>query len=146
VHTEKFRMIYHKIDAGFSMVMTLNVPYSTTTNKYYDDQISDHIYQSVLKQVYDLYQLFHGPMDSSLKQLGPDKLKENLKVYFDNFIENKLKSSVINSDIQNTFNGLKFMSLYRGMFLRIQSLLNQLEEKVPIANKVIVMFNDEIIW
>ena len=46
----------------------------------------------------------------------------------------------------NTFNGIQFMSLDRGMYLKIQCLLNLLEEKVPLVNKTIVMHQDQVIW
>lgn len=38
------------------------------------------------------------------------------------------------------------MSLDRTMFLKIQSLLNLLEEKVPIIDKTVVMYHDQVIW
>jgi len=46
----------------------------------------------------------------------------------------------------NTFNGIQFMSLDRTMYLRIQCLLNYLEEQIPIANKTVVMHQDQVIW
>jgi hypothetical protein len=46
----------------------------------------------------------------------------------------------------NTFNGIQFMSLDRGMYLKIQCLLNLLEEKVPLVNKTVVMHQDQVIW
>lgn len=46
----------------------------------------------------------------------------------------------------NTFNGLQFMSLDRNMYLKIQSLLNLLEEKLPLVQRVVVMHNDQVIW
>lgn len=67
---------------------------------------------------------------------------------FQNFtfkiIEKKL--SVQDCDIMNTFNGIRFMSLDRGMYLKIQCLLNLLEEKLPLIDKTIVMHQDEMIW
>lgn len=46
----------------------------------------------------------------------------------------------------NTFNGLQFMSLDRSMYLKIQSLLNLLEEKLPLVQRVVVMHNEQVIW
>jgi hypothetical protein len=46
----------------------------------------------------------------------------------------------------NTFDGIQFMALDRGMYLKIQCLLNLLEENVPIVNKTIVMHQDQVIW
>ncbi len=46
----------------------------------------------------------------------------------------------------NTFNGIHFMSLDRTIYLKIQSLLNLLEEKVPLVNKTVVMYCDQVIW
>lgn len=79
-----------------------------------------------------------------MNQYGHEKLRENLKVYFDNYIEKKL--NVIDCDIMNTFNGINFMPLGRSMYLKVQCLLNYLEERVPIVDKVVVMHNDQVIW
>lgn len=38
------------------------------------------------------------------------------------------------------------MSLDRNMYLRIQCLLNYIEEKVDIVERVVVMHNDQLIW
>jgi len=46
----------------------------------------------------------------------------------------------------NTFNGIQFMSLDRTMYLKIQCLLNYLEEQIPIVNKTVVMHQDQVIW
>ena len=79
-----------------------------------------------------------------MNKYGHEKLRENLKVYFDNYIEKKL--NVIDCDIMNTFNGINFMPLGRSMYLKVQCLLNYLEERVPIVEKVVVMHNDQVIW
>jgi hypothetical protein len=142
VHTEKIRMIFHEIDENFWIVMGLNVPFSDKA--YHDDHISNPIYMSVLKQSYNLYKLFHGTLKQSLNDIGQMKLKENLKLYFDDYIETKL--NIQDSDIMNTFNGIHFMSLDRCMYLKIQCLLNFMEEKIPLVNKTVVMHNDQVIW
>ncbi len=54
--------------------------------------------------------------------------------------------NVQNCDILNTFNGIHFMSLDRNIYLKIQCLLNLLEEKVPLVNKTVVMHVDQVIW
>ena len=51
-----------------------------------------------------------------------------------------------NCDLVNTFNGMHFMPLDRTMFLKIQSLLNKLEESLPIIDKVVVMYEEQLIW
>ncbi len=51
--------------------------------EYNDDLISDSIYLSVLKRSYNYYKLFNGTLNSYLDKNGIDKLKENLKLYFD---------------------------------------------------------------
>ncbi|CAF0762218.1 unnamed protein product [Brachionus calyciflorus] len=143
VHTEKIRIIINQLDENFWIVMGLNVPISP--NKVYEsDLISDQIYMSILKQIYKSYKLFNGIIGDCLEQLGHIKLRENLKIFFDDYIENKL--NVHDSDIMNTFNGLQFMSLDRNMYLKIQCLLNLLEEKVSLVEKVVVMHQDQVIW
>ena len=48
VHTEKLRMIFYQIDDKFWMVMSLHVPQNISTKEYDNDQVSDHIYMSIL--------------------------------------------------------------------------------------------------
>lgn len=50
------------------------------------------------------------------------------------------------NDVMNTFNGMQFMSLDRTMFLRIQSLMNLLEEQLDIIDKTVIMYHDQVIW
>ena len=64
----------------------LSVPISTADKTYDDDQISNTVYMSVLKQLYNLYKLFHGSLSDSLVSIGHEKLKVNLKIYFDDVI------------------------------------------------------------
>ena len=65
-------------------------------------------------------------------------------IFFLKYIEKKL--NIRDCDIMNTFNGIHFMSLDRTIYLKIQSLLNLLEEKVPLVNKTVVMYCDQVIW
>ena len=46
----------------------------------------------------------------------------------------------------NTFEGIQFMSLERSIYLKIQCLLNYLEENVPLVNTTVVMHHDQVIW
>jgi hypothetical protein len=145
VHTEKTRMIFYRIDDKFWMIMSLNVPTSASNPKEHDnDQVADQIYMSIVKQAYSLYKVFNGNLADNLLKYGIVKLKENLKLYFDEFIEKRL--NVQDCNIMNTFNGIQFMSLERSMYLKIQCLLNLLEEKVPLVDKTVVMHNDQLIW
>ncbi|RNA01621.1 vacuolar fusion CCZ1 -like protein [Brachionus plicatilis] len=143
VHTEKVRMIINELGDNFWMVIGINVPLSLD-KVYENDLLSDQIYMSVLKKIYNYYQLFNGKIGDSLKLMGQDKLKEKMKLFFDDYIETKL--NVRDYDIMNTFNGLQFMSLDRNMYLKIQSLLNLLEEKLPLVQRVVVMHSDQVIW
>jgi hypothetical protein len=166
--------------------MGLNVPVSPVDKTVYEnDQISDPIYMSVLKQMYNYYRvifqliyifvcheiiknlkLFNGNISDLLNLIGSDNLRINLKEFYDNvrffryifsyyciqtyysihekYIEKKLH--IRDCDIMNTFNGIHFMSLDRTIYLKIQSLLNLLEEKVPLVNKTVVMYCDQVIW
>ncbi len=70
----------------FDFNQGLNVPISPSDKTHDNDQISNSIYMSVLKQAYNLYKLFNGTLDQSLNELGHIKLKEILKAYFDEVI------------------------------------------------------------
>jgi hypothetical protein len=91
-----------------------------------------------------IFKLFNGNISDYLEQNGTEKLKQNLKLYFDAFIDNKLNINDYN--LINTFGGMQFMSLDRTMFLKIQSIINLLEESITIIDKIVVMFNDKVIW
>ena len=145
VHTDKVRMIFYQIDEKFWMIMSLNVPtVSSNTKEHDNDQIAHHIYISILRQAYNLYKAFNGNLSENLAFYGVEKLKQSLSSHFDEYVEKKL--NVQDCNIMNTFNGIQFMSLDRSMYLKVQCLLNSLEEKVPLVDKTIVMHNDQLIW
>ena len=49
-------------------------------------------------------------------------------------------------DLMSTFSGIHFMSLDRGTYLKVQCLVNMLEESVPFIDHTVVMYNDQVIW
>ena len=91
-----------------------------------------------------MFQLFNGTLREGLDKYGHVQLKERLKAYFDHYIEKKL--NIADCDIMNTFDGINFMPLDGPTYLKIQCLLNFLEERVPIIEKVVVMHGDQVIW
>jgi hypothetical protein len=69
---------------------------------------------------------------------------DTMSFYEKKFIETKL--NVKDCDIMNTSNGMQFMSLDRTMFLKIQSLLNLVEEEIDVIDKAVIMYHDQVIW
>lgn len=145
VHTDKLRIVLYQIDDKFWMVMSLNVPVNSSKEPD-DDQIVDHLYMSILNQAYNFYKLFNGNIGENLERIGAEQLRLDLKGFFDDYLDKKLLTTVVDSNLVNTFNGIQFMSLDRSMYLKVQCLLNQLEEKVPLVEKTVVMHNDQLIW
>ena len=49
-------------------------------------------------------------------------------------------------DLMDVFNGVKFLTLDRDCFLKVQSLVNQVEAEFPEIEYTAFFYNSQLIW
>ncbi|XP_074648417.1 vacuolar fusion protein CCZ1 homolog [Tubulanus polymorphus] len=149
VHSQKRRQIFYEPEKDFWMVMTVNIP---TTEKikdgqphteYLEDDVQDHIYESVLKQAYKMFRLFMGSFYSVCKKGNVQSLKQR----FDHFFSRYLLTLKLNTcDLLDVFNGIHFLPLDKNTYLQIQCFINNLEATFPQIHYSAFLYNDQLVW
>ena len=53
---------------------------------------------------------------------------------------------VENADLADSYLGIQFLPLDKLSFLKVQSMVNHIEQKFPIVNSTTVLYQDQVVW
>lgn len=155
LHTQKTCQLYYQptSDPDFWFIMTLYVPFETKMKdnieykEYSGDDIHDEIFQSVLKQAYQMFRLFKGSLRSNL--IGNNKNEEinHLVKTLDSFYSKYLLTLRLNNcDVLDQFKSINYLPLEQHLFLRIQNFINMIESTFDTVKHCIFLYNEQIVW
>ncbi|KAK7579660.1 hypothetical protein V9T40_000289 [Parthenolecanium corni] len=139
VHTLKTRQYFYQAQPNYWMVMTVNVPYTKSKNGlketvYHGENVQDDVYHSILKQAYEMYQLFYDSFQPPSEiQVDLVLLKEKISQFYSKYLQ-ILKIS--NCDIVDVFQGIQFLPLDKKTYLHAQSFMNQFQ----------CIFHDQVVF
>ncbi|XP_015111487.1 vacuolar fusion protein CCZ1 homolog [Diachasma alloeum] len=151
-HTHKTRQIYYQPEPDFWIVMIVGVPYLLKTKdgneytEYQHDEVSSPVCLAIMKQAYMRFRLFMGSFETILKDPGCGSvtlLKHKLDYFFS---EHLLTLKLNHRDILDIFQGLQFLPLDKGTFLRVQCFMNLIEATFPHVKYTAFLYNDQLVW
>eukprot|EP00736_Rhodelphis_marinus_P010268 Rmarinus@m.15653 len=99
--------------------------------------------KSVLKLVYDLFQLFYGPIEALCRAKGVDFVRDRVSACVPLFLRRLQVSQVT---LAYALRGINFLPLEQSLFLRLQFFVNTLEIAFPQVRHTMVLYNSYLIW
>uniref|UniRef100_A0A8C8YMI5 Vacuolar fusion protein CCZ1 homolog n=1 Tax=Prolemur simus TaxID=1328070 RepID=A0A8C8YMI5_PROSS len=134
LHTQKNRQFFNEPEENFWMVMVVRNPIIEKQSKdgkpiveYQEEELLDKVYSSVLQQCYSMYKLFNGTFLKAMDDGGVKLLKERLEKFFHRYLQTLHLQSC---DLLDIFGGISFFPLDKMTYLKIQSFINRMEERI----------------
>ncbi|XP_067943123.1 vacuolar fusion protein CCZ1 homolog isoform X2 [Watersipora subatra] len=148
IHTLKQRHLYFEPEPGFWIIMKLNIPCKKNAedgDDYHDEEIHDKVYETVLRQSYEMFKLFMGSFVDILTKAHGDvtSLKQRLEHFYSRYL---ITLKLSQCDILDVYNGISWLPLDKNMYLRIQCLMNRLQAKYPQIQYTTFLSNDYLVW
>uniref|UniRef100_A0A182TNW2 CCZ1/INTU/HSP4 first Longin domain-containing protein n=1 Tax=Anopheles melas TaxID=34690 RepID=A0A182TNW2_9DIPT len=153
MHTQKTCQFYYQPEPGYWMIMTLSVPFDRKTrdsgdyNEYHGDTIHDTIYQSVLRQAYRMFRMFHGTFQDNLRPNEELDAQANLigrlEAFYQSYI---LHLQMKRCDVVDAFGSVQYLPLNQLLFLRVQNFINMIEATFAPIKHCIFLYSDQVVW
>uniref|UniRef100_A0A182J4K2 CCZ1/INTU/HSP4 first Longin domain-containing protein n=1 Tax=Anopheles atroparvus TaxID=41427 RepID=A0A182J4K2_ANOAO len=153
MHTQKTCQFYFQPEPGYWMIMTLNVPFERKTresgdyNEYHGDTIHDTIFQSVLRQSYRMFRMFHGTFQDNLRPNEELDAQTNLigqlEAFYQIYI---LHLQMKKCDVVDAFGSVQYLPLNQLLFLRVQNFINMIEATFAPIKHCIFLYSDQVVW
>ncbi|XP_053676324.1 vacuolar fusion protein CCZ1 homolog [Anopheles nili] len=153
MHTQKTCQFYYQPEPGYWMIMTLNVPFERKTrdsgeyNEYHGDSIHDTIFQSVLRQSYRMFRMFHGTFADNLQATEELDAQANLIGMLETFYQSYiLHLQMKKCDVVDAFGSVQYLPLNQLLFLRVQNFINMIEATFAPIKHCIFLYSDQVVW
>uniref|UniRef100_A0A2M4BMJ2 Putative myrosinase n=2 Tax=Anopheles marajoara TaxID=58244 RepID=A0A2M4BMJ2_9DIPT len=153
LHTQKSCQFYYQPEPGYWMIMTLNVPFERKTrdsgeyNEYHGDAIHDTVYQSVLRQSYRLFRMFHGTYADNLQPSDDLDAQANLIGQLESFYQSYiLHLQMKRCDVGDVFGSVQYLPLNQLLFLRVKNFINMIEATFEPIKHCIFLYHDQVVW
>uniref|UniRef100_A0A1B6CC35 CCZ1/INTU/HSP4 first Longin domain-containing protein n=1 Tax=Clastoptera arizonana TaxID=38151 RepID=A0A1B6CC35_9HEMI len=147
LHTQKTRHIYFQPEENFWMVMTVNVPTTSSAEgkAYHGDDVQNVVCLAVLKQAYYMARLFLGPFYKliNIDNGDPSILKQKLDHFYNRYLP---RLRLQHCDILDVFQGVQFLPLDKQTFLHIQCFANLIESTFADIDYIAFLYNERLIW
>jgi hypothetical protein len=111
------------------------------SEEFLDADVHDFVLRSVLTQLYDVFRLQYGRMETLLQQ-SAEILRSRLDSFFST---HQPLVRIEQCDLFSSFNGLSFVPLEKLEFLRIQCAMSHLLEDVPEISAALMLFDESVV-
>ena len=158
VHGSKIRMSLKEIEPDFWLSLCLTLPKTLVAQsskessahkdqhyiEYQDDELNDYLVQTVMKQIYESFFLFHGSLQSIWEKSGKNlsHLRSVCSGFFGWFLPS-LKFSMIN--LIELFGGIQYLSVDQSTYMAAQSFVNHVLSCDLSCKHILFLFNEQLI-
>ncbi|EDW17616.2 uncharacterized protein Dmoj_GI12771 [Drosophila mojavensis] len=156
LHTQKTTQLFYQPEPGFWLVLVVNVPKEVKLKEgvevadYRGGEVSDRIYQAVLRQCYHMYRFHHGPLQTKLTASpGSEEAEEqrqqlaaDLKKFYDRYLAT-LKD-LAQCDIMDMLHSIQYLALDKSLFLRAHNF-SMLCDTFTAVKECIMFYNDQVV-
>ncbi|TDG53276.1 hypothetical protein AWZ03_000091 [Drosophila navojoa] len=156
LHTQKTTQLFYQPEPGFWLVMVLNVPKEVKLKEgvevadYRGGEVSDRIYQAVLRQCYHMYRFHHGPLQTKLTSSpGSEEAEEQrqqlaaeLKKFYGRYLAT-LKD-LAQCDIMDMLHSIQYLALDKSLFLRAHNF-SMLCDTFTAVKECVMFYNDQVV-
>ncbi|GAM23629.1 hypothetical protein SAMD00019534_068040 [Acytostelium subglobosum LB1] len=149
IHTMKNTISLLQPEPDIWMVIALNNASGVVNGKkeYVEDDIDDLILQTTLRQIYDLWRIFNGPMMEIAKRDSFDVLKKRLDSFIKPYIQ---QISFDQLDLFTTLDGIQFLPADKNVYLKLLTMINGTEiafqSACPSFRFGCLFYKDNLLW
>ncbi|KAH8395341.1 hypothetical protein KR222_010172 [Zaprionus bogoriensis] len=156
LHTQKTTQLFYQPEPGFWLVMVLNVPKELKLKDgvevadYRGGEVSDRIYQAVLRHCYNMYRFHHGTLQGKLSAKAPAEAAEEqrlqlaaeLQQFYERYLANF--KELMHCDIMDMLHSIQYLALDKALFLRAHNF-GMLCDTFPAIAECIMLYNEQVV-
>ncbi|KAH1011853.1 hypothetical protein HUJ04_001133 [Dendroctonus ponderosae] len=134
------------IDVMFQTIalpVVTKVKENTSFIEYLEEDVQDNVYESVLRQLYDMYRLFWGTFQHTLEQSDLGTLMTKIEKFYNAYLKTLRMAHM---DILTVFKGIQYLPLDRHTFLKIQCFVNDVESNMEYIAHTAFLYNEHVVW
>ncbi|XP_043247561.1 vacuolar fusion protein CCZ1 homolog [Amphibalanus amphitrite] len=145
MQTLKQKHFFLEPEKDFFMTLVVRQPVEEVTRnnspykEYTPEAVQQSVYLSVLRHMYQMYRLLRGTLAAQSR----DELVRSTAEIFDSYVP---VLRLQQRDIRDVYGGVRFLSLDRLAFLKLQSFVNQLEVLHPFIRHSVIYYKQHLIW
>ncbi|CAG8785263.1 15439_t:CDS:10 [Gigaspora margarita] len=153
VHTQKNRMVFHEPEKDYWIYVSIELGHikkltkdkdgkPKTVVEYFDSNLHDSGIKRMLEMGYEMYRVFNGTFDSTVKTLGVKALKIKLEEFFSNWV---LEWEFDKTELTKTIDGQHY---YKNLLKQsyVSSFVEQIQMEYKFISEIIVLWQNKLVY
>ncbi|CAG8724913.1 4820_t:CDS:10, partial [Gigaspora rosea] len=154
VHTQKNRMVFHEPEKDYWIYVSIELGHikkltkdkdgkPKTVVEYFDSNLHDSGIKRMLEMGYEMYRVFNGTFDSTVKTLGVKALKIKLEEFFSNWV---LEWEFDKTELTKTIDGIFYLPLSNSAISKVSSFVEQIQMEYKFISEIIVLWQNKLVY
>jgi len=151
LHTQKSRTVFRELEPGYWLCLCVSIPYSRKQTdggevlEFRPEEVNDEVLLGVLERAHQMFSLFHGGIQKVVNEgLGDmDSLRQKVSHFYSRYL---CTLRIELTDVMDIWGGVQYLPLDPAPFLRVQSLVNRVEESFPSVQSTLYLQQGQLVW
>ncbi|CAG8511653.1 11493_t:CDS:10 [Dentiscutata heterogama] len=144
VHTQKNRMVFHEPEKNYWIYVSIELGCMKkltkdkdgkpkTVTEYLDSNLHDSGIKRMLEMGYEMYRVFNGTFESTVKTLGVKALRIKLEEFFSNWV---LEWDFDKTELTKTIDAIA----------KVSSFVEQIQTEYKFISEIIVLWQNKLVY
>ncbi|GES75847.1 vacuolar fusion protein CCZ1 homolog [Rhizophagus clarus] len=154
VHTQKNRLAFYEPEPDYWIHISIELGYvkkvtkdkegkPKTTIDYLDSNLHDSGVKRMLELGYEMYRIFNGPFEYTVRTAGIKTLKNKLEEFFANWV---FEWDFEKTELTKTVDGILYMPLSDSAESQIMSFINQVQSDYEFISDMFVIWQNKLVY
>ncbi|PKY41435.1 hypothetical protein RhiirA4_539586 [Rhizophagus irregularis] len=154
VHTQKNRLAFYEPEPDYWIHISIELGHvkkvikdkegkPKTTIDYLDSNLHDSGVKRMLKLGYEMYRIFNGPFEYTVRTDGIKALKNKLEEFFANWV---FEWDFEKTELTKTVDGILYMPLSDSAESQITSFVNQIQSDYEFISDMFVIWQNKLVY
>lgn len=159
LHNQKTRMVWREVENEFFLCFNITLPFikkvpsgvkdkdggGEIVTEFRPEDVNDSVLLAVLERAHSMFSLFQGGLRHLLSVSNGDR--NVLRDQVDHFFTRYLASLRLEQcNIMDLWGGVQYLPLQSGPFLRVQTLVNRVQEEFPLIESCMFLQQGQLVW
>ncbi|KAG9299505.1 hypothetical protein G9A89_020676 [Geosiphon pyriformis] len=154
VHTQKNRLAFYEPEPDYWIHVSIELGYAKKTIKdkdgkqksvieFLDTNLHEASVRRMLKKGYEMYRLFNGPFDLTVRTSGVKTLKNKLEEFFGNWV---FEWNFEKAELTKTIDGVIYLPLSNAGESAVVSFVTKVQADYSFISQTFVLWQDKLLY